>query len=230
MLRSGVLAGICLSLLGVAYSIYRYPRILWPPEAPVFIGVFLVGVLCYGYAAIRWTQATTCDEFMVLRYGARWGVVIGLAWTVEVIGGNLIIPHALGAKIGGLAAIVAAILPVAAGASGAARTGRIETGARIGFWSGIVSGLITFLALAIVGNIVVSFPWFPGVETPHGVDRALTADELATFNIGDYLAGGISHLVLIGAPFCSLAGTLGGLLGRPPHSAPVETMPHDHKQ
>jgi hypothetical protein len=146
-----------------------------------------------------------------------------------VIGGNLIIPHALGAGIGALAAIVAAILPVAAGASGAARTGRIETGAWIGFWSGVVSGLITFLALAIVGNIVVRFPWLPGVEIPQGVDRALTPDELATFNVGDYLAGGISHLVLIGAPFCSLAGTVGGALGRTRQSASVETVPNEQQ-
>jgi hypothetical protein len=51
VLRSGVLTGIFLSLLGVAYSIYRYPRILGPPGVPVFLTMFVVGVLCYGFAA-----------------------------------------------------------------------------------------------------------------------------------------------------------------------------------
>ena len=226
-LRSGVLVGICLSLLGVVYSIYRHPRILEPPGVPIFLSIFLAGLFCYGYAAVRWTRATTCDEFNVLRDGARWGVVIGVAWTVEVIGGNVIIPHALGAGIGVLAAIGAAILPVVAGAIGAARTGRIGTGAKIGFWSGVVSGIITFLALVIVGNMVVSLHWLPGLETPHRVSRALTADELATFNIGDYLAGGVSHLVLIGAPFCSLAGIVGGVLGRPLQSTAGEIVEKD---
>ena len=140
--------------------------------------------------------------------------MIGLAWTVEVVGGNVIVPHPLGARIGVLAAVAAAIMPVVAGATVVARTGRIGSGARVGFWSGVVSGVITFVALASVGYLVVSVPGFPGVEVPRNVVRELTANELAAFNIGDYLAGGVSHLVIIGAPFCSAAGAFGGVLGR----------------
>jgi hypothetical protein len=150
---------------------------------------------------------------MILRQGARWGLGIGLAWTVEIVGGNVVVPHTLGAGIGILAAISAALMPVFAGAAAAARTGRIGSGARVGFWSGAISGVITFLVLASVGYLVVSVPGFPGVEYPRNAE-ALTADQLAAFNIGDYLAGGVSHLVLIGAPFCSAAGAFGALLTR----------------
>ena len=149
---------------------------------------------------------------MVLNFGMRWGVAIGLAWTVEVAGGNLIVPHQVGARVGQVAAIVAAILPAVAGARGAMVTGRIGTGARIGFWSGVVSGVITFVALAVAAFVVVHVPGLPGLEAPHHPAGVLTAEELAAFNVGDYLAGGISHLILIGAPFCSVAGAVGGLL------------------
>jgi len=165
------------------------------PGAPIFLSVFLAGVLWYGFAAVRWTRVTTREDSVVLRHGARWGVAIGLAWTVEVVGGNVITPHGLGAGIGVVAAGVAAILPVVGGATGAAITGRIGTGARVGFWSGVVSGLIAFVALAGVGYLIVNIPGFPGVETPHHVSRTLTADESAAFNIGECLAGGVSHLV-----------------------------------
>jgi hypothetical protein len=198
----------------VAYSIHRYPTIVSSPATPTFLSLFLAGVLWYGFAAVRWTRVTTREDFAVLRHGARWGVLIGLAWTVEVLGGNVIMPHKFGAGIGVLAAVAAAIMPVIAGAIEAARTGQIGSGARVGFWSGAVSGVMTFVALASVGYLVVSVPGFPGVEAPRNVVRALTANELAAFNIGDYLAGGVSHLVIIGAPFCSAAGAFGGVLGR----------------
>jgi hypothetical protein len=143
------------------------------------------------------------------------GIVIGLFWTVEVVGGNVIVPHQLGARIGVVAAVAAATFPVIAGAFGTSATGRVEAGTRIGLWSGAVSGLITFVVIVSVGLLIVRFLSLPGVETPHHVDRTLTADELATFNLGDYLTGGLSHLVLIGSPFCGIAAAIGGTLVRP---------------
>jgi hypothetical protein len=183
----------------------RASAIVSSRATPIFLSLFLAGVLWYGFAAVRWTRVTTREDFAVLRHGGRWGVLIGLAWTVEVVGGNVIVPHEFGAGIGVLAAVAAAIMPVIAGATEAARTGQIRRGARVGFWSGAVSGVITFIDLASVGYLVMSVPGFPGVEVPRNVVRALKANELAAFNIGDYLAGRVSHLVIIGAPFCSAA-------------------------
>lgn len=215
-LRTGILAGVCVSVIAIACSIGRYPPIIAAPRAPLFLSVFLAGVVWYVFAAVRWTRITTHEDFLVLHRGSCWGVVIGLVWTVEVAGGNLITPHQLGGRIGSVAAVVAAILPAIAGASGSVETGRAGTGARIGFWSGVVSGLITFITAATVGYLVVLFPGFPGVETPPNVARALSAEESAAYNVGDYLAAGVSHLVLLGAPFCSAAGLVGGLLVRNP--------------
>lgn len=222
-LRRGILAGVCLCVVTIVTSIYRYPGIVASPAASKFLPLFLAGALWYCLAAFRLTRAETRDDFVVLHYGARWGVVIGLVWIVEVVGGNVILPNS---PIGLLATLTAVILPAFAGAAGTAVTGRISTGARIGFWSGVVSGLITFVALASVGYLAASHPEFlHDQEIPPDIGRAYTAAELATYNLADYLAGGVSHLFIVGALFCSAAGALGGLFGRMVRS-PQPTLSH----
>ena len=199
-------------MVTVAYSIVRYPGIVTAPAALKFLPLFLVAVLWYGVAAIRWTRVTNGEDVVVLHYGVRWGMVIGLTWIVEVFAGNVLMPHS---PIGLLATIVAAVLPVIAGAAGAAATGRIATGVRVGFWSGVVSGLIAFVALAGAGYVVAYFPEFlQDQDTLPDIGRAYTAAESVTYNIGDYLASGVSHLLLVGALFGSVAGALGGAFGR----------------
>ena len=89
MLRKGILAGIGISVFTLVYSIFRYPAILGSPAATRFLPLFLAGVVWYGLAAIRWTRVTNSEDFVVLHYGARWGVAIGLAWIVEVFAGNV---------------------------------------------------------------------------------------------------------------------------------------------
>lgn len=197
-------AGVCVAT--VAYSVWRYPEVLGSPAAPKFVPLFLIAILWYGFAAVRWTHVTNSEDFVVLHYGARWGLVIGLAWIVETFAGDVLLPHS---PIGLLAAIVAAALPALAGATGAAVTGQAWTGARIGFWSGAVSGLIAFAGVAGVGYLIVGFP-----EFVQGQDFSPAAGDSAANNIGGYLATGVSHLLLVGALFCSAAGAFGGLFGR----------------
>jgi hypothetical protein len=222
MLRKGILAGAGICVVIVAYSVLRYPGILASPAAPRFLPLFLIAVIWYGLAAVRWTHVTNSEDFVVLHYGARWGVVIGLAWIVEVFAGNVLMPHS---PIGLLVTIVAAVLPVVAGATGAAVTGQTWTGARIGFWSGVVSGLIAFAGVAAVGYLIAYFPEFlPDREIPSGIGN--TAAELAAYSIGDYLAGGVSHLLLVGALFCSAAGAFGGLFGRLVRSPRTHWLSH----
>ena len=222
-LRRGILAGVGLCVVTIAYCVYRYPGIVASPAGSRFLPLFLAGVLWYGLAALRLTRANTRDDFVVLHYGARWGVVIGLVWVVEVIGGNVILPNS---PVGMLATLTAVVLPAFAGAAGTAVTGRIRTGARIGFWSGVVSGLIAFVALASVGYLAASHPeLMRDQELPPDIGRAYTAAELATYNLADYLASGVSHLFILGALFCSAAGALGGLLGRAVRS-PQPTLSH----
>ena len=212
IVRKGILAGVGICVVTVAYSLFRYPGIAASPAAPKFLPLFLAGVLWYSVAAVRWTRVTNSEDFVVLHYGARWGVVIGVAWIVEVFVGNVLMPHS---PIGFLTTLVAAVLPVIASATGTSVTGRITTGVRIGFWSGVVSGLIAFLGVAGAGYLVAYFPEFLQDQgIPPEIGSTYTAAQFAAYNVGDYLAGGVSHLLLVGAVYCSAAGALGGALGR----------------
>ena len=214
--RKSILAGVGVCVLTVAYSLHRYPGIIASPAAPKFLPLFLAGVLWYSLAAIRWTAPATRDDFVVLHYATRWGIAIGLAWAVEVIGGD-IIPSTFAGWIPGNT-FVAAILPIVAGGQRCGNHRRRAVQHRCPDW--ILERRCErpdrrSAALASVGYLAANFPDFlHDQEVPPDIGRAYTAAELATYNIEDYLAGGISHLFLIGALFCSAAGALGGLFGR----------------
>jgi hypothetical protein len=207
-LRTAIVTGAALSSAAVAAYIWRYRP---APDSPAVIALalFAIGVSAYVYAAIQWTGADAAED----RAGLKWGLATGIAWSVEVFGGNVVVPHRLGAGIGQVAALVAFSLPIAAGLTGAVRTGRIAAAARIGFWTGAISGLVTFIAGAVACFLVLTIPGLPGIEMPHNVPQALSPEELAAFNATDYLAAAVSHLVLIGGPYCALAATAGGILG-----------------
>jgi hypothetical protein len=196
----------------VAYSVARYPGILGSSAAPKFLPLFSIAIFWYGFAALRWTHVAKSEDFVVLNYGARWGLVIGLAWIVEAVAGDVLLPHS---PIGLLMTMVAAALPAVAGAAGSAITGQAWTGARIGFWSGVVSGLIAFAGIAGLGYLAMDFPEvLQGQDSSSEIVSGISAGQLVGDDIGDYLARGVSQLLLAGALFCSAAGAFGGWLGR----------------
>jgi hypothetical protein len=205
---NAILSGLLLCVSMLAFSLYRYPVFL---EATSFLVLALAGVLWYAYAAVRWTHAKSGEDAVILNQGMKWGLAIGSAFVVEVVLANLVTPHKLGARIGVLAAAVAVVLPFIAGAINAVRTGRVRSGMRVGFWSGVISGLMTFVALAAAGYIVALIPGLPGAEMP--ANGAGTEAELERHNVGEYMAAAINHLVGVGAVFCSVAGAVGGALG-----------------
>ena len=213
-LRACIVVAAGISLMLFVWGIIRYPTVIASSGAPLLVSLFVAGIAGYVYAALRCSRIDSSEDALVLSSGLKWGVAIGLAWAIEVAGGNVIVPHRLGATIGIFSAFAAAMLPFLAGAMGASVTGRARTGAVIGLWSGVVSGSIAFIALACAGLLIAHFPGLPGVETPHNSSKVLTAEELAAFNLEDYLAGGISHLLLIGAPYCGALGAIGGMLAR----------------
>jgi hypothetical protein len=154
-----------------------------------------------------------------LRLGTRWGIAIGVLWTCAYIFGNLITPHGRGAQAAILLALVAFVLPFAAGFQGATRTGRIRDGMRAGFWSGFISGMMACLALAAIGYICALVPGFPGAEIPPG--RFYTAEEYQRLNVMDALGGALAHLFVIGGIVGTIEGAAGGcaevLLARAAH-------------
>jgi len=94
------------------------------------------------------------------------GLGIGCAWVIVATGRlivailpasilapvNVLLPNdPPGTAIWAATAISAVLLPFAAGAAGAIKTGRVRIGTRVGFWSGVVNGLIGFHAAVATG-------------------------------------------------------------------------------
>jgi hypothetical protein len=209
--RNWVLVGLCLCFLTAAVSFLRYSSLVTSHDARNLAGIG-VGFLFYAGVALWRTRPVTFEDTTVVRLGTRWGIAIGVLWTIGYVAGNLVTPHRLGAQSAILLALVAFVLPFAVGVHGAASTGRVRAGMRAGFWSGFIGGMMAFLALAVVGYICAFFPGFPGAEIPPP-GHVYTAEEFQRINVMDAMGGELAHLFLIGGLFGTIEGVLGGCFG-----------------
>lgn len=88
---------------------------------------------------------------------------------------------------------------------------RLRAGASVGFWSGLISGVIGFLGLITLGYILAFFPGFPGAEIPSKT-HAYTTLEFQELNVADVLDGSMAIFLFSGL-ISPLIGWLGGCAG-----------------
>jgi len=178
-LRNFLLAGLVLCVLVLVIIAFDNPDfrhvLLRNPAIPAIMTLVLVW---NGYATVRWTQ-----DSMVLQDGVKWGLAIGCGWVVVAV---VPVSNELVGPLWFFGLFTAILLPFASGAAVAIRTGNAWIGRRVGFWSGVVGGLMGFLVFA------VRYFTNPG-------EFALVAAFWAMFFFGS-LYGGI-------------AGTVGGWIG-----------------
>jgi hypothetical protein len=205
-LGNWILAGLMLCVLTTAFSAVRYRELLAPLAKHV--GLMCGGLFIYACAAVLGTRPRNERDVFVLRLGVRWGVSIGVLWIVAYLFTNLIIPHGLGARVGMLLMGVAFLLPLASGSHGALKTGRARDGIAVAFWGGLVSGVMTFMGLVVIGYVLAFIPGFPGAEIP-SFDHVYTATEYEYANVSDVLGGGFAHLFLINGALTVVVGTIG---------------------
>ena len=207
-LRNWILAGLALCILTITFSVLKYPESQSDPHLPFGTGtlvVLSVGFLFYAYAGIWRTRARTPEDALVLRLGAKWGIAIGVVWSVAYISMNGYTPF------GPLPMFAAFALSFICGAHGGIKTRRMSNGLRVGFWSGLVSGLIVFQTLMVFGYVLAFVPGLPGAEIPK--TPGYTAAEYERINIFDTLGGSLVHLFGIGGVLGALDGLAGGCAG-----------------
>ena len=205
--------GILLCLLVTVYSMLRYPAILIPLRTGIlFAGVFSLVLLIYGLITWRLSFNTTTEAVWLARSSIGWGILISIFWFIEIVIGNLNNTGKTSFQYIYFGATgCALILSLIAGIWGAKQTGSIRSGTLLGLYSGMVSGLFTFLIL--MGITYLFLPSF--LQDPQNViqfQESGTTD-LTAFVIGDSLAGGIGHLIL-GLVLGTLLGAIGGLIGK----------------
>jgi hypothetical protein len=188
-LRNSLLTGLALCVLMLAAFAFRSPdfRHLLLRE-PTFLAIMTLVLVWNAYAAVRWTRARTSEDSMVLQAGVKWGLTIGCAWgLVAIMPVNVFTPNdEVGAPLFFLGLFSGLLLPFASGTAVAIKTGSVQIGRRVGYWSGLVGSLMGFLVFAVR-------------EFAHHSDFALVAAFYIMFYFGS-LYGGI-------------AGTLGGWFG-----------------
>jgi hypothetical protein len=204
------LVGGCLvGLAFVAIAIRSYPA----SDEQTTLYFVAAGLLVFcGLVALLTTRPRTAEGMALLRLGTFFGLAIGAFWIVEIVTGNLVaVESDASHAVYRAATAIAAFLPLVAGAAATYQTGRIRSGVAVGFWSGLVSGMIGFLTLVFISY------FFIGVlqhdpqtlqEYAHSTERTLP-----TYIVGDFLAAACAHLVIVGVAWCTLLGSLGGFVG-----------------
>jgi hypothetical protein len=213
LLRRSLLSGTGACALVACYSLWRYPGILVPPRpAAITGGLFAVVLVVYWGVTIYSTRGKRGDVHRGAHLGLVWGILIASFWSVEVAAGNLADPQTFGlAALYFGAAGLAFLSPLFAGIAGARRSGRILAGSLVGLWSGLVSGVLTFLIIMAVTYVFLdSLLLDPQNQTDF---QRSGAPDIVAFVVGDSLAGATGHLI-IGAILGPSLGTVGGVLGK----------------
>jgi hypothetical protein len=214
LLRICLIGGILFCLLITLASVKAYPAILTSLDDSI-VFLVLLGIASLGYILIAMftTRSRMPDVAMATRRGLQWGAITGIFWLIEVLAGNLGDIHqawVMVAYFGG--ALIAYGLPLITALIGARSTGRATAGIVIGLWSGMIGAIITFLGLMVLTAL------FMGVMQVRSDNIAefhrSNAPDIMTFLIGDALAGGINHLLLIGTLFSGILGVIGGFAGK----------------
>jgi hypothetical protein len=210
-LRNGLLAGLGLCVLTTVFTLLRFPD-LFATGGVEILAALGAAFLIYGYAAVKRARPASPEDVSVLDLGARWGITIGTLWALAYFSANLVTPHGLGMEIAILLALAGVVLPFVAGAHAAIKMNKVRAGLRVGFWSGVICGVIVFLAGAALGYILAFVPGLPGAEFPTAA-HGYTPVEFQRLNVADALGGGISYWFGFGCLFSPVAGTVGGWAG-----------------
>jgi hypothetical protein len=146
-----------------------------------------------------------------------FGLLVGLLWAVEIGINNFLAPPLPGRDIiDNLFWAAIAVLILFGSLAAAYRARRFRAGAAFGWWSGIASGAVACsMALAV---IVFGMKYL--LQDPLNLAEWAarlpeeTAPSMAAYFAYQTLAGGLMHLVVLGAGMGLLLGALGGGIGK----------------
>jgi hypothetical protein len=172
----------------------------------------------------------TGDKFRTVRH-LSWvfGFLIGGMWMGEVLLGNLGGTSVLGnlreahPRVYAMApwlALCAVGLTALGGLVAAYRMGSIGAALRVGIWSGVISGVITFATLMSI-TILFHDAMMKDPSNIHEfarvAHRSPSEAELSSFLYSDAFAGGVNH-IWIGPVLGLTVGGVGAIMGKRWHN------------
>jgi hypothetical protein len=211
LLRPALVAGALLGVLFALVALLRYPAS--PAQTLLYYVALGLLALAAVVAFVGLRPASAAQDGAVWRLSITFGLLIGALWMVEMLAANVI---AVGTGINQVvyeaATLAAFALPLVSGGLAAYRLRRVSSGIVVGFWSGLISGLIAFLTLmSIAYAFMATLQHDPQTlrEYAHSGERTLS-----TFIVGDFLFASCAHLLLIGVLYGTALATVGALFGR----------------
>jgi hypothetical protein len=146
-----------------------------------------------------------------------FGLVVGLLWAVEIGINNFLAPPLPGRDIiDNLFWAAVAVLILFGSLAAAYRARRFRAGVAFGWWSGIASGAVACsMALAVIVfgmHYLLQDPLNLAEWAARLPEEA--APSMAAYFAYQTLAGGLMHLVVLGAGMGLLLGALGGGIGK----------------
>jgi hypothetical protein len=208
-----MIGAVLLCSLVTGYSLLRYPGVLVPLRVGLlYAGVLVVVLLSYLVMVWHLTHSMEAESLWIARLGLNWGLLIAFFWLIEMTTGNLLDAQSGLVRILYFgSSILAFSLPLFAGIWGTRQSGKIRMGMLAGLWSGIISGLLAFLILMTITYLFLN----PILQDPQNLSQfqGSGTPDIATFVIGDSLAGATGHLV-IGLVLGPASGFMGGVIGK----------------
>ncbi|HEY0753952.1 MAG TPA: hypothetical protein VGD98_08340 [Ktedonobacteraceae bacterium] len=205
------------SLLLVLCTFFLYRGTNWPLgiQGIEAAGAFLL--LLVTNLVLFFPTRKTADLNSFHQKSVTLGLLVGLLWAAE-IGMNNILQPGLPTRdiLDDLFWALIALIIVAASTRYAYRTREIRIGIKVGFWSGLSSGAVaclTALFFVVAGmQFLLQDPLNRAEWSVRGATSG-TAD-MATYFAYQTLAGGLLHLVVLGAIMGVVLGIAGGVLGK----------------
>lgn len=211
ILRPLLVGGLALGLLFSLVTWVRFPAS--PAQTILYAVAPVLVVLCGVVSFVSLRPTRSLRVLATWRLSAIFGLTIGLLWIIEIMVGNIVAVESNVSRAIYTGATVAAFaLPLIAGAVGAYRLGTVRSGIAVGFWSGLLSGLIAYLTLMFITYVFMgTLQHDPQTlrEYAHSSERALS-----TFIVGDFLFASCSHLVLIGVLWGTATAAVGAIVGK----------------
>jgi len=218
-LRNSVLLADLVMLAVVGFGFVRFPQLTGVPLDEAITAGFLVGVIWLAsLVALISLRAVTPAAAIARRNGVLLGLSLGGLWILYILVSHLAIPLQEKPTLGGLFTLVTLALTTCAvlivSALSGWHTRAITSGLGVGFWAGLIAGVLSTLTVLLMLYLGMGF-----------LVQAMNAGELQAFAQSGWqnraawyfwneeITGSLGYFLLLvwGG---SVLGSLGGMLGK----------------
>jgi hypothetical protein len=212
----GMAAGAGVTIVLIAYGVWRFPSVVTvPADAPLAVCAGIGIAILYAIVGRIGPRTPGLRDPSAMRQGVRFGLVAGAIFAASMLA-EYLVPHdhrqnvlLAKATFGLFFAMLAA-----AGFAAALATRRATAGPPAAFWAALIASQLWFILLLTIYYAFIGTPLedrFLEIDQVLADFRRSGMSDLRAFIFEDYMGGGFFHSLL--GPLLALPlGGLGGLV------------------